>query len=93
MLWCSEGVLGVVSKLINYKFEHISSNMGEGEGATKRVDMITFHGCEKDLAGALGAHYDIICSGHTNSCQNVSRDDIEDGTFSSGKACFCDGDR
>jgi len=73
--------------------EYWEFNEGGGEGATKRVDMITFHGCEKDLAGALGAHYDIICNGHTNSCQNVSRDDIEDGTFSSGKACFCDGDR
>ena len=30
----------------------------EVEGKTK-VDMITFHGCEKDLAGALNSHVEV----------------------------------
>ena len=30
----------------------------EIDGKTK-VDMITFHGCEKDLAGALNSHVEV----------------------------------
>ena len=55
--------------------------------------MITFHGCEKDLAEALGAKFGVICDGHTNACYNVSRDDIPDEFLTTATACFCEGDR
>ena len=55
--------------------------------------MITFHGCEKDLAEALGAKFGVICDGHTNACYNVSRDDIQDEFLTTATACFCEGDR
>ena len=55
--------------------------------------MITFHGCEKDLVGALGATFGVICEGHTNACYNVSKEDIQQDFLTSATACFCDGDR
>jgi len=63
----------------------------EVDGKTK-VDMITFHGCEKDLAGALNSHVEVICEGHANACYNVSRDNIQDEFLTEARACFCDGD-
>ena len=57
------------------------------------TDMLTFHGCEKDLAGAFGSNINVICDGHTNACYNVSREDIQDEFLTEAKACFCDGDR
>jgi len=59
---------------------------------TNKVDMLTFHGCEKDLAGALSSHVEVICSDHANSCFNVSTENIEDEFLTEAEACFCDGD-
>ena len=55
--------------------------------------MLTYHGCEKDLAGGLNSNIEVVCDGHTNACYNISRDDIADGFVQEAKACFCDGDR
>merc|ERR1719430_673457 len=54
---------------------------------------MTFHGCEKDLAPSLGAHFEVECGGHTNACYNVSKDDFVDEFLTSAKACFCEGER
>jgi len=61
-------------------------------GGKTKVDMITFHGCEKDLAGALNSHVEVICEGHANACYNVSKDNIQDEFLTEASACFCDGD-
>jgi len=58
----------------------------------KRVDMIAYHGCEKDLAPALQANFSVICDSHTNSCYNASSGD-PNSFMMFAKACFCDGDR
>jgi len=58
----------------------------------KRVDMIAYHGCEKDLAPALQANFSVICDSHTNSCYNASEGNPDDFMVFA-KACFCDGDR
>jgi len=57
-----------------------------------RTDMLTFHGCEKDLAGALNSHVEVICSDHANSCFNVSMDNIQEDFLTEAEACFCEGD-
>jgi len=63
----------------------------EEEGKS-RTDMLTFHGCEKDLAGAIGSHVEVICKEHANSCFNVSTENIQDEFLTSAAACFCEGD-
>jgi len=63
----------------------------EVDGKNK-VDMLTLHGCEKDMAGALGSNIEVICEGHANACYNVSRDNIHDDFLTEATACFCDGD-
>ena len=60
---------------------------------TQKTDMITFHGCEQDLAGALGQTFNVLCEGHTNACFNVSKEDIQDEFLTEAIACFCEGDR
>ena len=50
--------------------------------------MLTYHGCEKDLAGGLNSNIEVVCDGHTNACYNISRDDIADGFAQEAKACF-----
>jgi len=57
------------------------------------TDKIAYHGCEKDLAGALGAKFDVVCGGHTNACYNISREEIQDDFLVRAEACFCEGDR
>jgi len=63
----------------------------EVEGKS-RTDMLTFHGCEKDLAGALQSNVEVICKEHANSCFNVSTENIQDEFLTSAAACFCEGD-
>jgi len=63
-----------------------------GQDGESKTDMLTFHGCEKDLAGALGSHLEVICENHANSCFNVSREDISNEFLTEAKACFCEGD-
>jgi len=63
----------------------------EVDGKSK-VDMLTFHGCEKDLAGALGSNIEVICENHANACYNVSKDNLQDDFLTEATACFCDGD-
>ena len=57
------------------------------------TDKIAFHGCEKDLAGALAGQIGVVCDGHTNACYNVTKEDIHEEFITSAEACFCDGDR
>ena len=54
--------------------------------------MITFHGCERDLVGAMWSHQEAICPGLTNACYNITREDIVDPLAISKTACFCEGD-
>jgi len=57
------------------------------------TDMMTYHGCEKDLAAAVGGKVDVVCNDHTDSCYNVTRGDIHDDLIIDAKACFCEGTR
>ena len=54
------------------------------------MNMITFHGCERDLEAVFGT--EVICPGLTNACYNISREDIVDHLVISKTACFCEGD-
>ena len=63
------------------------------ESGKVTTDKLAYHGCEKDLAGALGATFDVICGGHTNACYNISREEIQDDFLVRAEACFCEGDR
>ena len=62
------------------------------DDGSSKTDMIAYHGCEADLAGALNAHFGVVCDGHTNACYNVSREEITDELATFAEACFCDGD-
>ena len=75
--------------MLNY-FILLLSTSEEGE---KTIDKLAYHGCEGDLAAKLHLEVEVLCSGHTNACYNVSFDDIQYDWLSRVEACFCDGDR
>jgi len=70
--------------------EYYTNTNEDGE---KRTDMVAYHGCEKDLNSALERNYTtVVCSGHLNTCFNISVDDIPHDEITFAEACFCDTD-
>ena len=93
MLWSSQRVLGRVSFILCSLPPQFPFSRTDPETNKTTTDMITYHGCEKDLDSTLESNVGVICDGHTNACYNVSKDDIVDEFLTEATACFCDGDR